>query len=138
MSDKNKWIGWGYKPEPIKLTIDAILIRDVDGFFITSNDEGEKIFGNAYGQGKTIEEAEKEFWNMVKFINDYNEERSREFDKWGLFQKGDWKHIGGTWFTLLGINVYFRTGKGMKGGWYVPFTKLNISIHNHWIKRELK
>jgi hypothetical protein len=135
---KDKFEDWGYKTEPIKISVNAELVIDGDHFLITTTDESEKIFGNAYGQGKTIEEAEKEFWKMVKFINDYNEERSRELDKWKLFQKGDWKHIGGTWFTVLGINVYFRRGLGMKGGWYVPFTKLNISMHNHWLKRELK
>ena len=45
---------------------------------------------------------------------------------------GNWKHTGGGWFVIFGLHFYFRYGKGMKGGKYIPFTKLNISFHSEW------
>lgn len=83
-------------------------------------------------QGKNFEEAEKEFWESFKCISNYHRKRSQELDKYKPLQFGNWKHIGGTWFIVFGINVYFRYGNKMKGGKYIPFTKLNISIKNLW------
>lgn len=104
---------------------------------VTTTKESEKLLGNSiYSQGKTYEEAEKGFWEMLKYVNDYHLTRSNELNKWKWFQKGDWSKTGGSWFTILGINVYFRYGKNMKGGWYIPFTKMNILIHNHWRKHK--
>jgi hypothetical protein len=121
-----------------KLSIPVDVFKDGEYFVITTNEVSEAILGAIVVQGKTFEEAEEQFWSLARFMKEYDEERSRELDKWKFFQKGDWKHIGGTWFTLMGINVYFRKGKGMKGGRYIPFTKLNISVHNHWRRKKEK
>lgn len=119
--------------ERITIGLPAILVKENDTYFITTTDEGEDILGQSpYGQGKTREEAEEEFWKMVKFMIEYHEKRSRALNLWKPFQKGDWSHIGGSWFTIFGINVYFRYGKGMQGGWYIPWTKMNISVNNYW------
>ncbi len=119
--------------EITQLTIPVEIIQDGEYCVLATNDESEKILGQPIVvQGNTFEQAEKEFWISVKCINQYHSDRSRELDKWKFFQKGPWNEIGGTWFTLLGININFRHGEGMNGGWYIPFTKLNISVHNYW------
>lgn len=123
--------------EKIKLSIEVELIREDEWFIIHSTNEFEEILGqHAYSQDKSLEEAEKSFWNMIKFTNKFHEQRSKELDKYKFFQKGNWSHIGGTWFTVLGINIYFRYGSNMKYGWYIPFTKLNISVNNAWRKKK--
>lgn len=123
--------------ETINISIPVEMIQEGETVFISTTEEAEKILGfSSYGDGKTKEEAEKQFWSMIRFMNEYYKERSDKLDCWKPFQKGDWKHIGGTWFIIFGIHVYFRTGKGMKGGRYIPFTNLNIMINNHWRKRK--
>lgn len=125
--------------EHITLHIPALLIREENCFVVVATDEGEAMLGQpAYSQGSTREEAEKEFWAMLRIMNEFHEERSRELDCWKPFQKGNWGHIGGTWFTIYGFHFYFRRGRGMQGGWYVPGTKLNISISNYWKHRKIK
>jgi len=124
-------------PEKINLTIPAILFKEGDSFTIMTTDETEKIIGQPlFATGKTREDAEQKLWEMLRFINEYNEERSRELNKYKFFQHGPWGEIGGSWFSILGINVYFRKGKNMIGGWYIPFTKMNIRIHNHWFDKK--
>lgn len=87
----------------------------------------------AIASGKNKEEAENEFWNHVNILHLYYKKRADELDKWKPLQIGPWG-IGGKWFTIYGIQVYFRYGKNMKYGWYIPFTKLNVMITNHWLK----
>jgi len=103
-------------------------------YVIIDTPECKKIFdGQPFvSQGKTLEHAKQRFLDMITSMYSWNEHRSRELDKYKWFQKGDWSSIGGSWFTILGLNWYFRTGDGMKGGRYIPFTKLNISFCNHW------
>lgn len=89
--------------------------------------------GFCISQGKSFEEAEKDLISMIKMINKYHLNRANYLKKYEWFSKGDWNHTGGSWFTILGIHVYFRYGKGMQGGgWYIPFTKMNVSITNYW------
>lgn len=95
-----------------------------------------KYLCTAYGNGKTIEEAEQQFYTILKLLTDIDRERSLELDLWKPFQKGDWSMLGGTWVTIFGIHIYFRYGKNMKHGWFIPFTKLNISTHNYWLTRK--
>lgn len=97
--------------------------------------ETNDIIGNKIGlvvQGDSLDDAKIQMLQSIKCHIDWIEKRSHQLDLWKPFQKGNWKHIGGTWFTTFGINVYFRYGENMKGGWYIPFTKLNISVRNHW------
>lgn len=126
-------------PEHIKISIPAILFKDGDQFTIMTTDETEKIIGQPLvASGKTREDAENKIWEMLRVVNEFHIERSRELNKYKFFQHGPWGKIGGNWFTILGINVYFRKGKNMIGGWYIPFTKLNIRIHNHWFDKKKK
>lgn len=112
-----------------------VIVLEEDGhWIITTTPESEKITCNAVcASGKTFPDAEKRFWEMFNIIAKYNEKRSRELDKYKFFQKGDWKHIGGKWFTIIGFHFYLRYGKNMKGGKYIPFTKLNILFLNYWV-----
>ena len=54
------------------------------------------------------------------------------------FIKGQWKHPGGRWIIIFGLQFYFRYGKNMRHGWYIPGTKLNIIFHNLWKKLKTK
>ena len=83
-------------------------------------------------QGKTKNEAIKEMFAMIKIAHFYSEDCRFNYQRFVPFRKGDWKHTGGRWFAIFGIHIYFRFGKGMKGGWYFPLTKLNVSISNDW------
>lgn len=114
----------------------TVEVTEEDGVFaIATTKKTESIIEQPiYISAKSLVDGKRKFWAMLKIINNYNKERSEELDKWKFFQKGDWKHVGGSWFIIFGINVYFRRGKGMKGGWYVPFTNLNIRICNLWKK----
>lgn len=69
----------------------------------------------------------------IRMTHDYSEECRLNYQRFVPFRKGDWKHTGWKWLALFGIHIHFRYGKGMKGGWYLPLTKLNISISNEWI-----
>lgn len=88
--------------------------------------------------GKTFEEAEKDFLKYMKFSNVYNMDEISMLNKRAIFVGGDWSRMGGRWFQILGFHFYFRYGKNMHGGWYIPFTKLNIRINNLWLKNKEK
>jgi hypothetical protein len=114
-------------------------VIDQDGICLFGTEETDNILGTKIGivvQESTLQEAKDMYLSILKYHLTYLEERSKKLDNWMLFQKGDWSHIGGKWFTIYGFHFYFRYGKGMKHGWYIPFTKLNISITNCWkVKR---
>lgn len=121
----------------ITLPIDLII---EDGVFIISTTTGsENLFGAPIiAQGKTREEADKRFWELVRFVSDYNRERSLALDRWKPLSVGPWKHTAGKWFIVFGFGFYFRMGKHMKHGWFIPFTNLNIMFTNHWKKHKEK
>lgn len=132
------------KEEELKTTVE-IPIGYVEGEFedgrkyvvAFNTKETDEIIGDKVGiviQGDSLDDAKRKFLISLKCHINWIEKRSHELDLWKPFQKGNWKHVGGTWFKVFGINVYFRYGKGMKGGRYIPFTKLNISINNYWRK----
>jgi hypothetical protein len=101
----------------------------------TLNNDTEKILGdnlNACASGKTKEEAIELMFEMIKDNNEYLEDCVMNYQRFVPFRCGDWKHTGGKWIVFFGIHFYFRYGKAMKYGWYIPFTKLNISISNEW------
>lgn len=108
---------------------------------IATNDETKKFLDiPVVVQKETKEEAIKTFWIIVNMHLDHLKERSRQADKWELFRKGPKSPFGSTWFTILGINFHFRQHRKdskfkMKGGWNIPLTKWNISIHNHWKRK---
>lgn len=135
-AEEVKRISWWNHPEnqhTFALPI-AIHGNDEEGYTATCNEKTEKYLGELNGchHGKTKEEAINGMFALIRMAYEYDEECRLNYQRFVPFRKGDWSHIGGSWFTVFGIHVYFRHGKGMKGGWYVPFTKLNISVSSDW------
>lgn len=132
--DRISWWDHPGNKEYFKLSISVI--KSGDYWVATCNDDtkvflGDKLHG--CGQGKTKNEAIRRMFDIIRITHDYSEQCRLNYQRFVPFRCGNWKHIGGKWFIIYGINVYFRYGKGMKGGTYVPFTKLNILISNDWI-----
>jgi len=132
--DKLSW--WSHEENKQMIPFPVSIKNDGNVWVATCNDETKKLLGeNLYGcaQGKTKEEAIQKMFILIKMAHDYSEGCRLSYQRWVPFRKGDWKHTGGKWLIIFGIQVYFRYGNGMKGGWYVPFTKLNIYFSNEWI-----
>lgn len=110
--------------------------KDEEGMWVAAtNDETEKILGDflhGVSQGNTKEEAIANLFETIRIASYFAEDRYRSYQRFVPFRKGNWSHIGGRWFVVFGIHFYFRYGKGMRGGRYIPFTKLNISVSNEW------
>ena len=113
----------------------SVVKSDEHCWVATCNDETKKYLGELHGcaQGKTKEEAIEQMFVIIKISHNHSEDRRLNYQRWVPFRKGDWKHTAGKWFVVFGIHINFRYGKGMKGGRYLPFTKLNISILNEWL-----
>jgi len=111
------------------------VINEDEYWVVSFTKETQLLLGeqmNHCAQGKTKEEAIDRLFAVVRFTNDYLEECGLSHQRWVPFRKGDWKHIGGKWIIIFGIQIYFRYGKGMKGGAYFPFTNLNVSVSSEW------
>lgn len=126
---------WNHDENQAFFDLPISLIKEDELWVATTNEKtavflGHKLQGCA--QGKTKEEAIRRMFALVKMSHEYSDECRLNYQRWVPFRKGDWKHSGGKWFVIFGIHFYFRYGKGMKGGWYIPFSKLNISISSEW------
>lgn len=136
-------LSWWEHPEnkgSISLPV-SIIETDDGGYVIGSNKETEATIGKVGGtaSGKTRKEAIDEYWKLLKFHYKFLNEERLNYQRWVPFKKGPWGKTGGNWFAVFGIQVYFRYGKKMKGGWYIPFTNLNISFSSYWkLYRKLK
>jgi hypothetical protein len=145
---KNKhiidYISWWKDPKnKITFPLPISIVYDDNGVWIAAtNDETEALLGDKVGsvaQGETQEEAIKDLITHIKIQIEYYYDMSLSYERWVPLRIGPWSSIGGSWFTVFGFNFYFRYGKNMKHGWYIPFTKLNISIRNQWkIYREYR
>ena len=138
-ADKLSW--WEHPENKTTIELPVSMIWDGKYWSIAGNSETERLFGKGLIQGacgKTKEKAIKEFFTLIKIVFEDYKNSSDKYEKWVPFIKGPWKHIGDQWFQVFGIHVYFRIGKGMQGGWYVPFTKLNISTNNLWRRKSFK
>lgn len=116
----------------LNFPVDIIYTKE-GHWVITSNEETKKLLGSSMNivvQGDTREEAIQQFFLHLRMTVDFYKKYANKYRKYAPLIIGDWSHIRGTWFQIFGINVYFRYGKGMKGGFYIPFTKLNIMISN--------
>ena len=135
-AEEVKRISW-WEHEENKTTIPLpVSITNGDGYWVVANNsETTKLLGenlHATSQGKTKEEAIRKFFLIMKLSHDYEVECANNYQRWVPFRKGNWSMNGGRWFVVYGMRFYFRYGKNMKGGWYIPFTKLNISFHSEW------
>lgn len=111
-------------------------IQEEGYHLIVTDDETKKFMDIPIViQADTKEEVIEKFWKMMQCHLSYSERIRRRHDRWALFYKGQWGHIGSNWFSVLGFHFYFRHGKNMKGGFYFPFTKLNLTIRNYWRKK---
>lgn len=132
MNENIEW--WGLPENKTNIEIPVSIIESGKYWIVCANDETKNLLGDLafISQGKTKEEAIERFFSNMNFTYCHYKNKSLSYERFVPFIKGPWGHIGGNWFTIFGINVYFRYGKGMKGGWYIPFTKLNIRIHSLW------
>lgn len=132
--EKLSW--WNHEQNKDFTNFPISIIKDDNGMFtVSTNEDTEKLIGitlHGVCSAKTKEDAIKQMFIIIKLTHDYSEDRRLSYQRWVPFRKGPWGHTGGNWFNIFGINVYFRYGRGMKGGWYIPFTKLNISISSDW------
>ncbi len=129
----------------LKIPVTLHYDEETEAFYVYPNKDTEKILGphhiGVHGSGKTIQEAEEKFWMLFRWIQEITFEDHQQLPLWKPLQCGPWKHFGGRWFTTFGIQVYFRTATKkskdtMVGGWFVPFTNLNINITNLWKVRK--
>lgn len=129
-------LSWWNHPENKEIfELPISVISDGKYWCASFNDETKEVFGDILhgcGQGESKDEAIRQMFSIIKFHHDYSELRILNYQRFVPFRKGDWKQTGGTWFVIFGIHFYFRCGNNMKGGRYMPFTKLNISIHSEW------
>ncbi|HRG39269.1 MAG TPA: hypothetical protein PK289_12130 [Bacteroidia bacterium] len=104
-------------------------------FIVTTTEETKKYIGDYIhgdGFGTTREEAIDMMFEGMRAVIDFDRRCRLSYMRFVPFLKGDLQSIGGTWFTIFGLQFYFRYGKGMKKGFYLPFTKLNIRFTNYW------
>lgn len=119
--------------ESVNFPISAVQSGDV--WVVACNSETNNLVGeglNACAQGKTKEEAIESLFLMIKLQHEYAEECRLKYQRWVPFRLGPWGNTGDNWFSIFGIHFYFRRGDGMRGGQYIPFTKLNISVSSDW------
>ena len=129
-------ISWWNHPENKEDYMLPISVVNSDGIWVaTCNDETKKVLGDRLhgcAQGDTKADAIEKMFQLIRFSHEFSEREVMRYQRWVPFRKGDWKHTGGSWFVIFGLHFYLRYGKGMKGGKYIPFTKLNISFHSEW------
>lgn len=126
---------WEYTENKTTIELPVSIVENGGYWTITGNKETEKLIGSGLSvcaSGESKDEAIRSFFILMKVAHSYEEECRLKYQCWVPFRKGDWGHTGGTWFVVFGIHFYLRYGKGMKGGKYILFTKLNISIHSEW------
>lgn len=118
----------------ISTPIPISLIKGENNWIAATNSETKEIFGlYGFGQAATKEEAIIKLFASMKNLYKYSEKCRQDYERWVPLRIGDWRRIGGCWFVIFGLQFYFRYGKNMKRGWYIPFTNLNITISNKWI-----
>lgn len=136
-AEEIKKLSWWDHPEnqsEIKLPI-GIVGDSNNQFTASTNDRTLEILGehsHGVASGETKEQAIEALFSLIRWTHEFTHDKMLSYERWVPFRKGVWGKIGGTWFVVFGLHVYFRYGKSMKGGWYVPFTKLNVSVYSLW------
>jgi hypothetical protein len=126
---------WEHAANKVDVKLPISVISNNGTWVASTNEETEKLLGDGLtgvAQAKTQEDAINKLFLILRMNHEFAEEKYRDYMRWVPFMKGDWSYSGGRWFTVFGINVYFRYGKNMKRGFYVPLTKLNIMVSSHW------
>lgn len=128
---------WNKKKNKEYFELPISVIESDGTWIVTCNDETKLFLGDrlhACASGKSKEEAINKMFMMIRHLHNYSEDCRLNYQRFVPFEKGDWKHAGGKWFVIFGIEFYFRIGKSMIGGFYFPFTKINIKVSNQWIE----
>lgn len=132
--DKISW--WNHPKNQVFINFPIALINDGKYWVAsTRTDKSGKFLGEdltGVSQGKTRKEAIEKLFLMIRYAHSYSEDCRLSYQRWVPFRKDSWGKIGGNWFSIFGFHIYFRYGKGNKEGWFVPFTKLNISFSSDW------
>lgn len=131
--DRLSW--WNHSENKTFFQLPISAVQSGEYWVASFNEDTEAIFGDSFSgcaQGDTREGAIRRLFLIVKYAHEFSEDRRRNYERFVPFQKGDWNRIGGRWFKVFGVHFSFRYGNGMKGGKYIPFTKLNISTYSSW------
>ena len=136
-AEEVKRLSWWEHPENKTFLQIPISIIEKDGYcVIAANKDTEKMCGDLFiginASGQSREETLNSFFELIRVSKRWEIDRRLSCERWVPFRRGSWNRIASHWFTIFGINFYFRWGKNMKEGWYIPFTKLNISVTNLW------
>jgi hypothetical protein len=126
---------WNHEENKRFVNIPISVVKSERGYVAAFNDDSKKFLGSisvTATQGSTEEKAIDRLFENLQWLYSYQEECRLSYQRWVPFRKGPWGKTGGNWFTIFGMHVYFRYGNKMKGGWYFPFTKLNISFSSDW------
>lgn len=115
-----------------------VSIVEGDGYWIIgSNSDTEKLLGENSlpfsAQGDSRQDAIDKFFNLFRVVIEHDRYEIMKYKRWVPLRVGSWG-TSWKWFVVYGLSFSFRYGEGMRGGWYIPFTKLNISLHNEWGK----
>ena len=127
---------WWLNPEnndTVSIPISSILRNGQ--YTVCTNDDSKKYIGeylHGMGFGETKEKAIDMMFYGMQSVIDYDRRCRMSYIRFVPFVKGGWSSRGGRWFIIFGFQFYFRYGKGMNRGIYIPFTKLNIMFTNHW------
>lgn len=111
------------------------VVKNGDWWVAACNEDTKKLLGDrlhGVSQGRTKQEAIEGVFESIRIIHDYSEDCMLNYQRFVPFRKGSWNRRGGEWFAFFGIHVYLRYGSNMQGGFYIPFTKLNVLITNEW------
>jgi hypothetical protein len=131
----NKLSWWNHADNIESFNLPISIIGGNKSWTATFNSETEKLLGNKLSccaSGESKEEAINNMFMLIRSLHEYSEDCRLNYQRFVPFRKGNWKHAGGKWIVIFGINIYFRHGKGMKKGFYIPFTRLNVLINNEW------
>lgn len=107
---------------------------EVDGKYTATIDRdfaNKYKFNHSVVQADSFVELNHELLDMQRFVNEFHLYRSNKYYKHALFLKGNWSKIGGKWFKISRLHFYFRPNSKRnrtKGGFFLPFTNLNIRI----------
>lgn len=125
---------WEHEQNKTTFPIPVSVIKSENHYVAGFNSDTEKLLGWGVhsGVGETEEEAILNIFESMNMITEYYRHTSMRYERFVPFLKGDWGKAGGNWFAIFGLHFNFRYGHDMKYGWYIPFTKLNISFRNKW------
>lgn len=128
---------WDHDENKTQMSIPISVIEKDGHWTVAANKDTKKIIGNVFdgvvaSSSESREDAIERFLKISSMKEEFQEDCMREYQRWVPVRVGDWNNRGGKWISIFGFHVYFRYGKGMKGGFYIPFSILNVSFSSDW------